>query len=610
MNFYQGFQHLTRFRDAKVVAFDCETTGIQPVFGGLRLLQLASPEVELPLVIDCWELKDEEWVELEEFFAVPRKWVAYNAVFDLGWLQEHEIYPAGSPLCLLLANRIITNGLNNIGNGLKDSAKRYLGLDISKEEQRSDWSAKELTQEQLQYAAYDATLVVNLYKTMVHRMVDGALMRAWTLECDALPAMAQLWRTGLPFNADSLAQLKDELVAEHERLKQQFIADLDAALPASKKLPRLSDGSINLHPKAFGRGVAKVQAGFNLNSPLQLKQVFTELLGKKPVDSKGKWSASREALREYAADHAVVALYLRWKRVEKARQMVESLLKHQSPDGFVRAGYVQLGADTGRMSCRGPNLQQVPRDTRFRACVQAPEGWKLVAADYAQMELRLAAAEAEDQLMIEAFQQKKDMHTLTAMQLYGVEEDAVTKDMRQIAKSANFGLLYGSGAKGLRNYAGSTGVQISLDEAAQIREKFHAAYKGIHTWQMKNGAAVSQRTQRLSPIYIKHSGLRRFLIGDNNSITVRCNTPIQGAGAAVLKRTLGKLWPLLHADGEEIVRLAGVVHDEVILLVREDHAEAWALQLAAVMEEAEAQWLGPVPPLAEAKIGDSWAETK
>jgi len=150
---------------------------------------------------------------------------------------------------------------------------------------------------------------------------------------------------------------------------------------------------------------------------------------------------------------------------------------------------------------------------------------------------------------------------------------------------------------------------MDLDEAAEIRAKFHAAYKGISGWQRQN-ARLADAAKDNAAIRIRHSGLRRFLPGDHNSLTVRSNTPIQGAGAAVLKRTLGKLWPSLKADGEEVVCLAGVVHDEVILLVREEHAETWALQLTAIMEEAEAEWLGEVPALAEAKVGDSWVEAK
>jgi DNA polymerase-1 len=420
-----------------------------------------------------------------------------------------------------------------------------------------------------------------------------------------------LWRTGLPFDRKSLETLQGELTVEHEERGREFLVALDRALPADSKLPREADGSINTRSKASGsvRAGTKLEAGFNLNSPKQLLDVFTKLLGRKPVDSDGKPSASRQALREYAGDHPVVAEYLAWKRVEKRRQMVEALIKHLQADGFIRASYMQLGADTGRMSCISPNLQQIPRDSRFRDCVKAPKGWRLVVADYAQMELRLAAAEAEDPLMIEAFQRGTDLHTLTAMQIYGVDEHEVTKEQRQIAKSANFGLLYGSGARGLRNYAASMGIQMDLDEAAEVREKFHAAYTGISRWQRKN-AQAADACKANAAIRIRKSQLRRFLPGEHNKLTTRCNTPIQGAGAAVLKRTLGKLWPLLRKESDEVVQLAGVVHDEVILLVREDQAERWALQLAKTMEEAEAEWLGVVPALAEAHVGESWLEAK
>jgi DNA polymerase-1 len=607
--FLFGLEYLHTLQNATTVAFDCETTGLQPKFGGLRLLQLAALD-RLPVVIDCWALEDHHWVELEEFFATKRYWVAHNAVFDLGWLQEHELYPEGEVLCTMLASRILTNGMPNVKHGLQHVVKRYLKEEISKEEQRSDWSA-ELTDSQLLYAAKDVQLLVDLDGPINQRMAEANLHHAWFLECKALPAMAQLWRTGLPFDRKSLQALQGDLTVEHEERGREFLVALDEALPADSKLPRDADGSINTRSKATGsvRAGTKLEAGFNLNSPKQLLDVFTKLLGRKPVDANGKPSASRQALREYAGDHPVVAEYLAWKRVEKRRQMVEALIKHLGADGFIRASYMQLGADTGRMSCISPNLQQIPRDSRFRACVRPPKGWRLVVADYAQMELRLAAAEAEDALMIQAFQQGMDLHTLTAMQIYGVDEHEVTKEQRQVAKSANFGLLYGSGARGLRNYAAGMGIQMDLAEAAEVREKFHAAYAGISRWQRKN-ALAADACKGNAAIRIRKSQLRRFLPGEHNKLTTRCNTPIQGAGAAVLKRTLGKLWPMLKKESEEVVRLAGVVHDEVILLVREESADKWALQLAKTMEEAEAEWLGVVPALAEAHVGDSWLEAK
>ena len=610
MDFLFGIEHIGSLQNALTVACDTETTGLKPVEGGLRLVQFAALD-RLPVVIDCWELDDAGWDRLQTFFAQERCWLFHNAVFDLSWLQEHGLDPKGTIYCTMLASRILTNGQPNVKHGLAPVVKRYLKEDLAKELQASDWSSPGLSHEQLEYAARDVQVLIRLDGPISQRMAEANLYPAWRLECNALRAMAQLHRTGLPFDRSKLEALQADLAQDRDRLGAEFVDALDAALPADCKLPRNPDGSINTRAKATGdaRKGTKQEAGFNVNSPAQLLKVFTVLLGKAPVDNNGKPSASRSALREYVGDHPVIKLYLDWKRVEKRRQMVESLLKHLEPDGFIRASYMQLGADTGRMSCNNPNLQQVPRDQRFRECVTAPAGWKLVVADYAQMELRLAAAEAEDQLMIEAFQQKKDLHTLTAMQIYGVSEDEVTKDQRQVSKSANFGLLFGSGARGLRNYAAGMGITMDLDEAGEIRKKFHAAYKGISAWQRKNADAANKSAQMPS-IRIRVSGLRRFLYGENNSLTVRSNTPIQGAGAAVMKHAIGKLWPLLQADGEDVVKLAGVVHDECLLLVKEEHAEIWAKQLAAVMEEAESKWLGEVPAVAEAKIGETWAEAK
>jgi len=608
LDFLQGIEHLHTLDDERLIAFDSETTQLQPKMGGMRLLQLGAPG-KLPVVLDCFALDDNDWIEVEEFFTVERTWVAHNAVFDLGWLQEHEIYPAGKVLCTMLASRILTNGLANVKHGLQHLVRRYLHEDISKEEQKSDWSG-DLTESQLQYAAKDVLVLLDLYEQIQQRMATGGLYPAWYLECNALPAMAQLWRTGLPFKKDLLEKLIEDLDIENYEVGEQFIKDFDAALPAEHKLCRGIDGKLLYQTKPGPKGKKVDPDVFNLNSPAQLLKKFTALLGQAPIDAKnGKPSASKLALQEYVGDHKVVADYLRWKRVEKRRQMAETLLKNLAPDGFINASYMQMVADTGRMSCMSPNLQQIPRDQRFRACVQAPDGWKFVVADYGQMELRLAAAEAKDSLMTKVFQQGKDLHTITATQIYGVAEDEVTKEQRQVSKSANFGLLYGSGAKGLRNYAAAMGIQMDLAEAADVREKFHAAYKGIAAWQQQNARAADAAKDNPS-IRIRLSGLRRFLPGENNKLTTRCNTPIQGAGAAVLKLTLSKLWPLLYADREDTVRLAGVVHDEIILLVVEEHADAWALQLQTIMEECEARWLGDIPPLAEAKVGDSWDQAK
>jgi DNA polymerase I-like protein with 3'-5' exonuclease and polymerase domains len=608
-----GVNNLHKLADANVIAFDSETTGLQPVVGGLRLLQIGATDCAV-VVIDCWELDDSGWQEVRDFFAVTRTYIAHNAVFDLGWLQEHGIVPNGVTYCTMLASKLLTNGIPNLKHGLGFVVERYLDRTLSKELQASDWSASVLSKEQLAYAAADVQALLDLDLVLQERLAVARLTAAFALECKCLPAMAQMQRTGLPFNRQKLVEVQESLECDIERYGKQFVEDLDAALPEADKLPRDEDGSFNLRAKAEGsvRLGTKRLAGFNLNSPKQLIAKFTALLGTVPV-ADGKPSASRKSLRAYAADHAVVQTYLLWKRAEKRRQMVCALMEHQQDDGFIRAGYLQMGAETGRMSCVKPNLQQVPRDSSFRAAAEAPDGWSFVCADFGQMELRLAAAIAEDETMIEAFQADKDLHTLTAEAIYGesVEDTKEMKQRRQVAKSANFGLLYGAGATGLRDYAGAMGITMTLEEAQLIRDTFHNTYSGINEWQKRN-AQISYESSgsKWAETRIPISGMRRYLPGDMNRVTVRCNTPVQGSGAAILKCALGKLWPALMVAGEAQARLAAVIHDEILLLVKEGEESKWMGILQQCMESAESMWLGEIPALAEANYGKTWADAK
>jgi DNA polymerase-1 len=609
-----GIENLHHLNTALTVAFDSETTGLQPQVGGLRLLQLGALDRAI-VVIDCWELDHAGWLKLRSFFDVERYWIAHNAVFDLGWLQEHGIYPRGRVCCTMLASKLLNNGIPNLKHGLAMVAKRYLDVEVDKTLQASDWSAPELSKEQMAYAAQDVQLLLDLDAILQERLSVARLMPAYGLECKALPAMAQMQRTGLPFNRSRLEELQASLERDIATYGEQFVEQLDAALPEEHKLPRDEDGSFNLRAKAEGavRLGTKRLAGFNLNSPKQLVAKLAVLLGTVPVDKDGKPSASRQALRSYAADHSVVQTYLLWKRAEKRRQMVVSMLEHQQLDGFIRASYLQLGAESGRMSCVKPNLQQIPRDNAFRTAAEAPEGWSFVCADFGQMELRLAAAIAQDATMIAAFQADQDLHTLTAKAIYGgeVEDGKEMKQRRQVAKSANFGLLFGAGAKGLREYAGAMGITMTLEEAQEIRDTFHATYAGIDAWQKKNAQdADRSKADKWAEVRIPVSQMRRFLPGDTNRVTVRCNTPVQGSGAAILKCALGLLWPELSEAGEDRVRLAAVVHDEILLLVRTGTEQEWEAKLQQLMESAESKWLGDIPPLAEAHSGKTWADAK
>jgi len=600
---YYGISELKRLQTAHSLAFDTETLQLQPEEGKLRLIQLGCFSSRTIVVIDCFELERSDWNYLEEFFSsANRYWLAHNAVFDLGWLQEHGIYPQGFVRCSMLASRLLTNGIPQTKHGLDALAKRQLDMNISKEQQKSDWGAEILSKEQLSYAAKDIEVLLELDQVLDRKIRNAQLDRAYTLECRALPAMAQMWRVGLPWNKEELEQCRIDYEDDIKELGNEFIRELDNDLPSGKKLPRNEDGSFNLRAKDQGsiRLGTKKYAGFNIKSSKQLLEKLELVLGYTPVNNDGKPSVAKDALKNCAADSPTIQTLMTWKRREKRRQMIESIQDKMSDDGFVRASYMQLGADTGRMSSIKPNNQQIPRDSEFRQCVQAPQGWKIVDADFSQMELRLAAALAKDKNMTAAFQRGEDLHDYTAEQM-GCD--------RQIAKSANFGLLYGAGAEGLRKYAGSSGVIMSGDEAVKIRDNWLTTYSGIRDWQREmNYLSRSTEGDEWAETRVPVSNMRRFLKGDLNRTTVRCNTPIQGAGAAILKCALGNLWVKVKETGEDKVRIAAAVHDELILLVKEDLADEWAEILKTTMEKAEAKWLGDVPALAEVSIGDKWSE--
>lgn len=591
-----GIEHLSKLDTAISVCFDTETCQLQPELGKLRLLQLGSKVRNTIVVIDCFQLDESDWDRVRRFFSNgDRYWLAHNAVFDIAWLQEYGVHPNPRNLgCSMLASRLISNGLPNRKHGLADVVKEHLDIQLDKEQQRSDWSGR-LTQEQITYAAKDVEVLCELDDIILDNLAEKELSGAYELECLALPAMAQMWRTGLPWNAENLQQRKQDYEHDIKELSKEFIRELDYSLPEDQKLPRDEDDSFNLRAKDEGsiRAGTKKYKGFNLNSPKQLKEKLSAVLDTK-LDS-----VSKKALSEFAGYHPVVQMYLNWKKAEKRRQMITSIQEKMRPDGFVKASYMQLGAETGRMTCFNPNNQQIPKDKQFRSCVEAPEGWLIVDADFGQMELRLAAAVAQDEKMIQAFKDGQDLHTVTA------EAIGCT---RQIAKSANFGLLYGSGANGLRNYAAGSGVSMTLEEAKKVRYDWFKEFEGIAKWH-KEASDAANEANCIPAIRIPGSGMLRNLVGDANRLTIRCNTPVQGSGAAILKAALGELWPLVREAGESTVRIAAAVHDEILLLVREDAAEEWAATLKRVMEEAEANWLGEIPALAEVSFGKTWQET-
>ena len=606
MDTFFGAQHLDKVA-APLVAFDSETLQLQPEEGKLRLLQFAT--YDACVVIDLFECSDSDYQLIGEFFDTEREWVAHNAVFDLAWLQEYKWEPAGEVRCTMIMNRLVTNGKKSkFGNKLNEVCENHLKIKVDKTEQRSDWSGV-LTRSQLEYAAKDACVLLRLDQVLLFQIKKLHLRKALGIECKALHALAQMQRVGVPWSREGLEKARQNYQYDIEKAKVDFLLQLDEALPEGDKLPRDEDGSFNLRAKKSGttqkseKLIARYgkfkPAGLNLASPQQMLKKFTAVLGKAPYDEKNERnSISKAALTPYKVDYPCVETYLNWRYLVKREQMVASMLDKQSEDGFVRAGYMQCGAETLRMTSNTPNMQQVPRDEDFRSCARAPEGWVFLDADYSQAELRLAAEISGDEKMKRAYQEGKDLHDMTA------EAIGCT---RQTAKSANFGLLYGSGANGLRNYANGMGVSLTLDEATKVRADWLELYSGIALWQQALADEARKPTDTLAFARIPKTNAIRYLPGEKNQLTVRANTPVQGAGAAMLKIALGNLWRHLKKYSGD-VSLAACIHDELLLLCKEELAEKFSGILRKEMEFAGQIFMGDIPCIAEVKIGRTWSE--
>ncbi|KAF8818023.1 putative helicase, partial [Cardiosporidium cionae] len=264
--------------------------------------------------------------------------------------------------------------------------------------------------------------------------------------------------------------------------------------------------------------------------------------------------------------------------------------------GRIHPNFNQYGAESGRFSCDNPNLQQIPRDPRFRSCFIPSPHHKFIIADFSQIELRVAAELANDETMISAYNQKEDLHRLTASLVTGKPLSSIQSADRQLAKAVNFGLIYGMSIWKFREYAENYyGVKLSMKEASLFYSNFFKHYKGIYAW---HDAAKTRR-----PLETRTQSNRRVLL-DRSSFTKVLNYPVQGTSADITKESLANLPAALSSLNARIVMC---VHDEIIIEAPENEAEESKKILIREMESAGNKFLKRVPCIADAVIGDNWA---
>jgi DNA polymerase-1 len=552
------------------VGLDIETTGLDPLTARARLLQVATAGapaivVDLDRVGGLAALKS----EIEQL-----RPVCHNALFELGFLRKAGICTL--PDCTLLANHCIAGQRES----LEDVAGRVLGRQLDKTLQKSNWSG-ELSAEQLQYAATDAEVTVELWNALEQTIEDQHLGLVYRLQRNAQPAITVMHLAGMPFDATEHAALVARLTEKRDAL----LAELKATT-----------------------GVSNPNSGPQLGAWLQTALPDTALRTW-PRTNTGRLATSLEALGERQDDlpSIVSELLVPYKLISKQVSSFGARLlgKLHPLTGRIHGSFHIAGAVTGRMSCSNPNLQQIPRGPDFRVLFRAPSGRALVVADYSQIELRVAAIEAREETLLAGYERGIDAHTMTTAMLLRKRVEEVTKSERYLAKAVNFGLLYGQGAEGLRNYARrSYGVKLTLQEAAAHRAAWHRAYPAFGRWH-KQVAAETAHSLAIET----SAGRWRWWRPGTLRATQAFNTPIQGGAAEIMLAALGELMRNLPPSGLDAVPIA-VVHDELILETAEADAPA-AVELLTRSMEAGARVVFPeicTRGLVEPAIVSAWSE--
>ncbi len=400
-------------------------------------------------------------------------------------------------------------------------------------------------------------------------------------------------------------QLEKTLVPVVKKMVEYGIKiDKEALKELSKNLDARCQNLISKIHKLSG-------SSFNVNSPKLLSEVLFEKLKISTDDLKktpgGVISTASQELEKLKDVHPVINLVLEYRKLFKLKSgFVEPLPKMaELKDGRIHPRFHQIGTVTGRMSCSNPNLQNIPIKGEIgkgiRKCFVAEKDFKFVSADYSQMELRIAASVADDKKMREIFQKGEDVHQLTASQIYQVPQEKVTGKMRELAKTLNFGILYGMGVRG---FAQRTGI--SRDRAKEFIDQYFKKFQGIEKY-VRDSLQKARKLGYVETLF----GRKRFL-PEINSIDHRLkaqaermaiNFRIQGTAADIIKMAMVEIerQGILDDDCRMILQ----IHDELLFEVKESKIKEVVPRIKKIMENVVKL---KVPLKADLKVGENWLE--
>ena len=561
-----------------------QTAGLDPHRARIRLLQVYAGGDRV-LVIDL----DRIGAGILDLLEGARV-IAHNIAFELAFLEAAGV-ALGELQCTLQAVRLV---LGEHATSLAAAARAYLNVDLDKSQQVSDWNAPSLTQAQIDYAAIDAVVLWRIAEKILPRF--EVQRSAYEIQLGAVPAAMRMEQRGFKLDVEAHARLTADLSEERVAAEQDYCEACQAG------------GHTTLINKAPSTPAQK-------QNLLEVLLSSEELQRWRRTEKSGALSTKRSELLRAGHYPPIMAL-VKLSRIDKVLSSFgQTLAVLASPiTGRIHAHYRIANTASGRASCSGPNLQQVPRDPRFRALFVPEPGNVFIIADYASMELRAAAYISEDHAMTKAFEQGLDLHRLTASQMTGKDLADVTDEERKGAKCVNFGSVYGQGAGGLVQSAWDQfDVVLDFDEAKAWLQTFADTYYGFTRWRSVHFRACERRRYIVIGKQAR-DGIGRIYpqsrVPEGGSFYTRCcNLPVQGACADASMLALAYVDDRLFDAGIEGGPVAWL-HDEIVLEVRDDQAELAAEILKQAMIDGFIETFpgAPINQLVEPHIGMSWAE--
>ncbi|BBR51819.1 MULTISPECIES: DNA polymerase I [Pseudomonas] len=593
---------LDKLRQAPLFAFDTETTSLdaqQAKLVGLSFAVEPHEAAYVPLAHDYEGAptqldRDSVLLALKPLLEDPAKGkIGQNAKYDINILANcalggdpaQGIQMRGVTYDTMLESYVLDSTATR--HDMDSLALKYLDHSTIAFEDIAGKGAKQLTFNQIPlekagpYAAEDADITLRLHHALQERLaktpsVQPVLM---DIEMPLVPVLAKIERQGALVDAELLKVQSGELGVKMAELERE----------------------------AF----ALAGEEFNLGSPKQLGVILYDKLGM-PVLSKtakGQPSTAEAVLAELAEqDYPLPTVLMEYRSLSKLKSTYTDKLPEQiNPrTGRIHTSYQQAVAATGRLSSSDPNLQNIPVRTaegrRIRQAFVASPGYKLLAADYSQIELRIMAHLAKDEGLLHAFRNDLDVHRATAAEVFGVPLEQVTNDQRRSAKAINFGLIYGMSAFGLAKQIG-----VDRKQSQDYIDRYFARYPGVLAYMERTRAQAAEqgfvetlfgRRLYLPDINAKNPALRK------GAERTAINAPMQGTAADIIKRAMVAVDNWLTDSGLD-ARVILQVHDELVLEVREDLVEQVREQIRPYMSNA-AQL--DVPLLVEVGIGSNWDE--